>query len=492
MILYKNRLLFIIVLFVFNLHLSLAQNTPVREIRAVWLTTNWQLDWPTNSYSMEAQQKELNAILDELQRANFNTVLFQVRIRGDVFYKSNIETMSPFFMKNIQSSSNIPYDPLQYVIKECHRRGLQCHAWFVTFPLGTPKQIEAQGYKSIVRKQPQLCKLHQGEWYLDPGNPLARNYILSLVNEIVSNYDIDGIHFDYIRYPENASKFPDSDTFRRYSRGQSLDEWRRQNINNLVKSIYSEVKQQKPWIQISSSPLGRYKTLNPRKGTWTAYESVHQDAGTWMEEGIMDAIYPMMYYNETDFGRYVNEWEKKSNGRFVVPGLGAYRLLREEGDWKVNDIVDQMNFVRSNHSSGMAFYRAGNVMNNVKQLKDIIKQYYFPYPAKLPPMTWLKATPPRTPRNLKVYKEGEYVAIEWDGSNYEDETYTVYESSQKNVDTENPQNILMTRINGTKIYLKAKTEERGIYYTVTATDRYNNESGSAFPAYYILSPTLNK
>ena len=469
-----------------------AQTNPETEIRAIWLTTNWQLDWPSNNYSAEAQQKELIDILNQIQQANFNTIFFQVRIRGDVFYPSSIEPMSPFFLKNIQSNYNIPYDPLEFVIKECHKRGIQCHAWFVTFPVGNTKQVQAQGRASVVKNRPDLCKLYRGEWYLDPGNPLTRHYILSLVDEIVSRYDIDGIHFDYIRYPEDATKFPDSDTFRKYAQGQSIEEWRRGNINNIVSSIYSEVKQRKPWVQVSCSPIGRYKALNPRKGTWTAYESVHQDAGLWMEEGIMDAIYPMMYYNELDFGRYVNEWEKKSKGRFVVPGLAAYRLMQEEGNWQTRDLTEQIDFIRSNFSSGMAFYRAGNILNNTKNIKNIIRENYFKYPAKLPPMTWLKTTPPSTPINLKVYKEGEYVAIEWNASNNEQQTYTLYESYYKGIDTKNPQNIVMTRINGNKIYLKAKEEEVGVYYTVTATDRYNNESFATYPAFYILSPTLEK
>lgn len=469
-----------------------AQTDPETEIRAIWLTTNWQLDWPSNIYSVEAQQNELIDILNQIQQANFNTVFFQVRIRGDVFYPSNIEPMSPFFFKNVQSAYNVPYDPLEFALKECHRRGLQCHAWFVTFPVGTPKQVQAQGYASVVKKKPELCKLYRGEWYLDPGNPLTRHYILSLVDEIVTRYDIDGIHFDYIRYPENAAKFPDSDTFRKYGRGETLEEWRRNNINDLVRNIYSEVKNRKPWVQVSCSPIGRYKALNPRKGTWTAYESVHQDAGLWMEEGIMDAVYPMMYYNESEFGQYVNEWEKKSKGRFVVPGLAAYRLMQEEGNWRTNDLTDQIDFIRSNFSAGMAFYRAGNILNNTKNIKNIISQNYFQYPAKLPPMSWLKTTLPSNPINLKVYKEEEYVAIEWDASNNEQQTYTLYQSYSKDIDIKNPQNIVMTRIDGNKIYLRTKEEESGVYYTITATDRYNNESLATYPAFYILSPTLEK
>ncbi len=469
-----------------------AQINPSTEIRAVWLTTNWQLDWPSNNMSIEEQQRELSSILDQLQAANFNTVFFQVRIRGDVFYRSSIEPMSPFFLRNPRSRNNPPYDPLDYAIRECHKRGLQCHAWLVTFPVGSPRQVQNQGAESIVKKQPLLCKLYQGEWYLDPGNPLTRHYILSLVNEIVSKYDIDGVHFDYIRYPENASRFPDGDTFNRYGKGFNLDEWRRNNINLLVQNIYGEVKRLKPWVQVSCCPLGRYKTLDPRRGTWNAYESVYQDAGLWMAEGYMDAVYPMMYYNEDDFGRHLTEWEKMSNGRFVVPGLGAYRLSLLEGDWKIDDIVNQMNFIRSNFSSGMAFYRAKNILSNVKQIKYILQNYYFKYPAKLPPMTWLKNTPPNPPLNLRVYKEGNYVALEWNAGDNQQQTYTLYRSNSREIDTQNPQNILMTGIHGNKIYLQVNNYDTGVYYAVTASDRFNNESFPSQSAFYIPSYDIQK
>lgn len=491
---YSLRLLVLCSLSVFLTHIVAQNNSynPPTEIRAVWLTTNWQLDWPSDNFSSDAQQKELIAILDELQKANFNVVFFQVRIRGDVFYKSNIEPISPFFLKNVRSAYNISYDPLAFAIQECHRRGINCHAWFVTFPVGSKKQVEAQGNSSVVKRQPGLCKLHLGEWYLDPGNPLARYYILSLVDEIVANYDIDGIHLDYIRYPENANKFPDNDTFRKYGRGLSLDEWRRQNINNLVSDIYYQTKKTKPWVEVSASPLGRYKTLNPRKGTWTAYESVHQDAGLWMEEGIVDAIYPMMYYNDNNFSQYLKEWEKKSNGRFVVPGLGVYRLLREEGDWTSRDIVEQMNVIRYNRSAGMAFFRAGNIIHNVKNIRHVIESNYFSYPAKLPPMTWLKSTPPAIPLGLQIYRNGDLLIVEWLPGDNQQQTFTLYQSYSKNIDTTDPRNILITRVHGNKVYLRIRNEQNGIYYAVTATDRYNNESRPTSSAFFVLSSDIQK
>ena len=230
----KKRL---VVLFLFCVSWLLqAADSPKHEIRAVWLTTVYGLDWPrfaaNSEHSRKAQQKAVSDMLDRLQDANFNTVFFQVRLRGDVAYRSAIEPMSYVFSGKEGVSPG--YDPLAYVIKECHQRGMECHAWFVTFPLGTDEFVRKLGKKSVVKRHPELCKKHKGEWYLDPGIPGTTDYILSLVREIVSNYDIDGIHFDYIRYPESANSFPDKSVYRKYGRKKDLYQWRRDNINRMV------------------------------------------------------------------------------------------------------------------------------------------------------------------------------------------------------------------------------------------------------------------
>lgn len=492
-----RRFLFILYIFI-SVGLScssvLAQNHPATEIRAAWLTTNWNLDWPKAGQSPEQQKKHLIEILDNLQRANFNTILLQVRVRGDVLYKSKIEPWSPFFYKSSVVGSDAPYDPLQFAIEECHKRGMQCHAWLVTFPLGSPRQVKAHNRNSIAVKRPDICKLHQGEWYLDPGNPQARDYLLRLVDELITGYDLDGIHFDYIRYPESAAKFPDRDTFRKYGRGQKDHRaWRRNNITTLVSGIYDLVKSKKPWVQVSCSPLGRYRDLDPRRGKWTAYGSVHQDAGRWMQEGKMDAVYPMLYYKD-QFNDYVEDWLKVSNGRFVVPGLGIYRMLSNEGNWSLSDITDQIIYTKQSNADGAAFYRVGNVLGNTKGIMDALRHTYYPYPAKLPPMKWLNDTVPDPPVNMQVYRDDKgLITIEWQASDLnKQQTYTIYESDTENFDLNDPGLIIMTGVRGNKLHINTPDTEKGVYFAITASDRFHNESAPCFPVYFILSTTLEK
>ena len=168
------------------------------------ITTLGGLDWPsqkaTSPAGIERQKKELCNILDKLQEANFNTVLFQTRLRGDVIYPSALECFAESLTGH--TGQNPGYDPLKFAIEECHRRGMEIHAWMVAIPIGNKRQVGLQGKQSVVRKHPELCKQFRGSWYLDPGNPGTAGYLSLMVREIVANYDIDGIHLYYIRYPE--------------------------------------------------------------------------------------------------------------------------------------------------------------------------------------------------------------------------------------------------------------------------------------------------
>ncbi len=213
-----------------------------------------------------------------------------------------------------------------------------------------------------------------------------------------------------------------------------------------------------------------------------------------MREGKMDAVYPMLYYNEAEFNEYVEDWLKVSNGRFVVPGLGVYRLLPEEGDWSLDNIKQQMDWGESDSVSGGAFYRTGNLLDNTKGILDLLKTSYYKYPAKVPPMTWLASTPPPAPVHMRVYRNQDgLVVIEWEASDKsEEQTYTVYECDTDNVDTSDARNIVMTGIRDNKIYLNASPLERGVYFTVTASDPYRNESRPATSAFFVLSSTLEK
>jgi uncharacterized lipoprotein YddW (UPF0748 family) len=462
---------------------------PAAEVRAVWLTTNWGLDWPAQGTSVRAQKEQLRRILDQLQEANFNVVLFQARAQGYVFYKSKIEPLSPYF------NHGDNFDPLAFAVEECHKRGMECHAWIIAYPMGKATvRYTGKGRRrkaAVVQNKPPYYKAIGGRWYLDPGMPETRDLIVSIVKEIVKNYDVDGIHFDYIRYPGNTREFPDDDTYRKYGKGMKLYDWRRENINMLVTESYDAVKSIKKWVQVSSSPLGRYKVLSdvaPDDG-WTAYETVFQDAGHWLKSGKHDLLFPMMYYREYYFYPFLKDWTANSNGRLIVPGLGVYQM--DEQNWPLYDITDQMKYIRENNVPGAAYFRTGNVLNNLKGILDSIYTYY-PTPAKLPPLTWLDNIAPDSPDNLQIFKGGNgELNIRWDAPDEEEDyIYNIYVSDTEDIDTNNVGNILAAGLRTNSYSFPVREGDFGYYYTVTASDRYHNESVICFPAYF--SHSLNE
>ena len=466
---------------------------PKKEVRAVWLTTVYGLDWPqrvaVSEDSRKTQQEAVCEMLDRLQEANFNTVFFQVRMRGDVAYRSDIEPASAVFSGKY---GRLPgYDPLAFMVAECHKRGLECHAWFVTFPVGSDKIVREQGRLSVVKRHPELCKHHKGEWFLDPGVPGTADYILKLVKEIVNGYDIDGIHFDYIRYPEAARSFPDKITYRKYGRKMRLEDWRRQNINQMVYRIYDWVKLVKPWVQVSSSPLGKYNRIPrvPNAG-WTAYESVYQDAAQWLLAGKQDMIVPMMYYLHENFFPFVDNWVENANGRMIVPGLGAYRLLKEEADWTLTDLTDQIDYSRYFGGAGCSFFRCGNILSDEKGVYTELRDNYYRYPAQLPPLTWLNDSVPSAPEEIRVERLENELKLSWEkpAGEKQDLTYTVYYSLTDSIDTSSAQQMLATNIHGTELYLPVSPHrEQGYLFVITSSTRYHIESLPSRETYYYLS-----
>ena len=321
--------------------------------------------------------------------------------------------------------------------------------------------------------------------------PLRDREAAKIVVDMVNGYDIDGIHFDYIRYPEQAKSFPDKNLYNKYGKKRPLAEWRRENINKMVYRIYDWVKSVKPWIQVSSSPLGKYNRIErvPNAG-WTAYESVFQDPKMWMQNGKQDMIVPMMYYLHDNFFPFVDNWVDNRNGRLVVPGLGAYRMLKEEADWTVNDITDQIDYSRYYGGAGCTFFRCANILDNTKGIYDELKDKYYKYPAQLPPLSWLDDTVPAAPEEIRVEKEEDELKLSWQKPDSVKDvlTYTVYYSLTDSINPTSARNILMTGIRDTSIYLPVDTtSERGYIFSVSSSTRYHIESVLSKETYYYLS-----
>lgn len=462
-------------------------NSDKYEIRATWLTTLGGMDWPRckaqSISSIDKQKKELCDILDRLKEANFNTILFQTRLRGDVIYPSNIESYSEALTG--KTGGDPGYDPLAFAVEECHKRGMELHAWIVTIPIGNVRQVNMLGKNSVVKKNRSLCKYFDNNWYLDPGNPGTKEYITKIINEIVSRYDIDGVHLDYIRYPENATFFPDKDTFRKYGKGKDIKQWRRDNITSIVRSIYDEVKSKKPWIKVSSSPVGKYRDTQrfSSKG-WNAYDIVFQDAQKWLKDGIHDILFPMMYFNGNNFYPFALDWKENSSDRWIVPGLGIYFLSPSEKNWPLDEIARQIYFIRRYNLEGEAFFRTQFLLNDTKSILSELKEELYTTPALVPPMRWVNKAKPLSPKYGDIVMDGSVIKLSWKSPDTVDEggiMFNIYGSNKYPVDISKGENIIDINIRNNSYSFAPKLPWNSkIYYAVTSVDRYGNESAPFF------------
>ncbi len=455
-----------------------APPAPKHEVRAVWLTTLSSLDWPTAKATSEAgrrkQKEELCQLLDQLQACHINTVVLQTRIRGSVIYPSKIEPWDPCLTGQFDRDPG--YDPLAFAIEETHRRGMELHAWVVTVPAFKVVNAKKMGKRSLMSTHPELLRKHGEQYYLDPGMPGSSSYLAAICREIVKGYDIDGIHFDYIRYPEQPESFPDGSTYKKYGKGQNKRAWRQDNITRMVREAYSAIKAIKPWVRLSCSPVGKYKDLSrySAKG-WSALGAVYQDAQGWLREGIMDMLMPMMYFQGDHFYPFAADWQENTYGRTVAPGLGIYFLHPDQKDWEWGIIQRELCYLRQIGLGGQAYFRSRFLTDDVKGIYTYLRQDYYPYPALLPPMTWQSDARPAMPILVKRERQGGVnERIEW--LPQEGCRYVIYASSDQPVDTEKPQNIVRVTSETSYTYSLLGAYYRNYHLAITALDRYGNES----------------
>jgi Uncharacterized protein conserved in bacteria len=446
--------------------------TPKREYRAVWLTTIKNLDWPsvaaTTAAGEQQQRKELCAILDTLQAVGINTVLLQTRLRGDVIYPSLREPTSAFITGK-EGNQTTTYDPLRFAIDECHKRGMQCHAWMVALQV-------------------------KDNQYVNPASAAVVSHLCDMVREVVRGYDVDGIHLDYLRYPERSTgQQVNKSTRQRSNKSTGNDaQTKRDNVTACLRAVYRTVKAEKPWVCVSTAPLGKYRsTARASSQGWNAYNTVYQEAQEWLHEGICDALFPMMYYDGGNFYPFVDDWAAHTYGRHFAAGLGIYQLASSELNWSLRTIRSQMNYVRNfgngtyaSSAYGYALFRAGFIMNNTKGIRDELR-YLNASPALVPAMTWHSSSRPDSPSAVSFTLVDDSIHISWAANKPTNQQvnksasefhYNLYCAVGKAIDIDNASCLYLIYQSGPTITVPRLTRTQDVTYALTAIDRYGNES----------------
>lgn len=443
-------------------------NHPKYEVRAVWLTTLGGLDWPRNRAEgpagIERQKRELCAILDRLAAAGMNTVILQTRVRATVIYPSATE---PWDACLTGTEGRAPgYDPLAFAVAESHKRGMEIQAWVVAVPAG---RWASAACRRLRRQHAGMVEREGDQGYIDPSHPAAAAYIAGICREIVSLYDVDGIHLDYIRYPEAAAP--------RSGRRRATGAERRHNITAIVSAVHDSIKAVKPWVKLSCAAIGRYAGLPRRSsGGWSAY-GCGQDVRRWLDSGLVDQIYPMLYYRGGMFYPFALDWCENSDGHTLAAGLALYKLSRREGDWPLDEIARQLQVARS-LGMGYALFREEFLGGDEKGVYGYVKDVLNSYPALVPPAGAACGPSPGRPAGLDVVRSADgTTSVTWTaGGGAEPCCYNVYASSTYPVDIDDARNLIAPRARQTGISVKTRGR---MYYAVTAVDRYGRESAAA-------------
>ena len=365
-----------------------------REFRGAWAAVIYNIDWPSASgLSTPAQQEEMLAILDKMSALNMNALIFQVRPQCDAVYASSAEPWTTWLSGTMGRSPG--YDPLEFTIREAHRRGIEVHAWFNPFRALSNAKASASA-DHITRSASALTKKYGTLVWCDPALPETRARAMAAILDVLRRYDVDGIHIDdyFYPYPQGGVRFND---------GRS-NESRRAVVDSFVANMYGQIKKVKPWARVGISPFGIWKPGVPEGTTaqLNAYEDLGCDARKWLANGWCDYLAPQLYWRINGPQSYTAllQWWRQQGARPVWPGIASARIESpEDPGRKASEIIDQIEQSRSTRSNyvGHLHWSVKSIMQNRGNINALLKRTYTS-PALVPPMPWINRTAPSTPR----------------------------------------------------------------------------------------------
>lgn len=430
----KRSFLIFTVFFIMGFHTlrcNAQETTAHISIRGAWLTTLNNIDWPSKSGLSEAEIKqELFETLDFYESIGINTIFFQVRPEGDAFYRSAYEPWSEHITGNKGEVPPGNIDPLQLLLDEAHERYMEVHAWINPFrALFSPSKAELDDFMSH-QANPEWFVKYGHHLYYDPGVPEVRNYTLQIITDIVTGYDVDGIHFDdyFYPYPIANKIFNDQSTFYTLGNGLSLSQWRKANIDDLVFKVHQYLSENHPYVKFGISPFGVWENGNVHplgsdtKAGITALSSNYADIMAWMQKGWVDYIVPQIYwnigFNAANFEVLTKWWNKYSYGRHIYVGHSLYKFDENSKipQWRNgNEISKQFAEIETNENLlGSVFFNTTSLKKNVVHSTDNIQKYFRENPTKVAIMPYKKQLAATPIHSAKCKKSKEGILVLWD------------------------------------------------------------------------------
>lgn len=474
-----------------------------REVRSVWMATVWALDWPSSTSSTTAQKNEMVKYLDVLQKNNFNAVYFQVRTMSDAFYKSSYEPWSSYLTGT--RGKDPGWDPLAFVVEECHKRGMECHAWVNPYRFSTGSNwstAQDQALKSAGMLLAYTKSDGKTTTILNPGLESVRKRIVDVCKEIISNYDVDGLVFDDYFYPEGipvTSSAGDYDLWQKSGASMTFGDWRRNNVNQMVADVYKMVQQQKPYVRFGISPAGAACTSAavaakhgidrcPVASDWQ-YDGIFSDPVAWLEAGSIDYISPQLYWKTNHktnpFGPMTKWWSyvAKHFGRhhYASHSISFLNSSNTTGDWE--EIGKQVQFSRDyteNEAPGAVFYSAAYVTGKKQSgFGEWLQVNKFQNKALTPAIDWKKSDLEKVQVSALSKRA---TVLSWAGvDNVRYSVYAVPESvNVETLDSNIPAEYLLG-VSYKTTYTMPDDKKSGYNYAVCVLDRYGNEYE---PVYY--------
>jgi uncharacterized lipoprotein YddW (UPF0748 family) len=386
-----------------------------REFRGLWVATVDNMDWPSRrDLTTEQQQAELLAILDRASALHMNAIVLQVRPEADALYESRLEPWSRYLTGTQGRAPNPRWDPLAFAVREAHKRGLELHAWFNPYRAQYVRGEQVAPSHVSVRHPGWVVPYGPYRW-MNPGITAVRQRMVDVLVDVVDRYDIDGVHIDdyFYPYPETRGgrtiPFPDAATYRAYLRNGgdlSRGDWRRRNVDLLVRQFHAAVRAEKPWVKVGISPFGVWRPDNPpgiRAGIDT-YSELFADSRKWLREGWLDYLAPQLYWPvsppEQSYPVILKWWvEENVKGRHVWPGLPLYKLpIPGPKAMRAQDIIQEILLTRQQPgATGHIHFDASILMQNVNGIADRLAPVYSE-PALVPASPWLDSIAPAAPR----------------------------------------------------------------------------------------------